>query len=254
VALLELSGMNRYFGGLHAVNDVSFQVDEGQIKAIIGPNGAGKTTLFNLISGNLKPASGTSVFLGRDITHLKPHEIARSGMSRTFQSVKLWNHMTVLENIMIGRHVRSRGGFFAGMLSLPWTLREERACKDYCLGVLELLSLETLAHEEASNLPFGRQRAVEFARALASEPKLLLLDEPAAGLNLHETDELAKLILEIRRSGITILLVEHDMSLVMDIADEILVLDSGRTIAEGPPRAIQRDPAVVRIYLGEDYA
>jgi branched-chain amino acid transport system ATP-binding protein len=162
--------------------------------------------------------------------------------------------MTVLENIMIGRHVRSRGGFFAGMLSLPWTLREERACKDYCLGVLELLSLETLAHEEASNLPFGRQRAVEFARALASEPKLLLLDEPAAGLNLHETDELAKLILEIRRSGITILLVEHDMSLVMDIADEILVLDSGRTIAEGPPRAIQRDPAVVRIYLGEDYA
>ena len=251
-ALLQVTRLNRFFGGLHAVADVSFSVTEGAIKAIIGPNGAGKTTLFNLISGNMEPSSGETRFQGELITGLKAHGIAMRGLARTFQNTKLCPHMTVLENTMLGRHTRSKAGFIAGMLNLPWTWREESEIREKSLKILELLSLEDLSDTEASSLPFGKQRATEFARALAAEPKLLLLDEPASGLNLHETEELAELILKIRDLDMTVLLVEHDMSLVMDISDEIVVLNYGEKIAEGTPSEIQKNQEVIHIYLGED--
>ncbi len=251
-ALLQVTRLNRYFGGLHAVAEVSFSVTEGAIKAIIGPNGAGKTTLFNLISGNMDPFSGETHFRGELITGLKAHEIAMRGLVRTFQNIRLCPHMSVLENTMLGRHTRSKAGFIAGMLNLPWTWREEAEIRDKSLEILNLLSLEDLCDTEAGSLPFGKQRAAEFARALAAEPKLLLLDEPASGLNLHETEELAGLILKIRDLDMTVLLVEHDMSLVMDISDEIVVLNYGGKIAEGTPSEIQKNQEVIRIYLGED--
>ncbi len=251
-ALLQVTRLNRFFGGLHAVADVSFSVSEGAIKAIIGPNGAGKTTLFNLISGNMEPSSGETHFQGQLITGLKAHGIAMRGLARTFQNIKLCPHMSVLENTMLGRHTRSKAGFIAGMLNLPWTWREESEIREKSLKILKLLSLEDLSDTEASALPFGKQRAAEFARALAAEPKLLLLDEPASGLNLHETEELAELILKIRDLDMTVLLVEHDMSLVMDISDEIVVLNYGEKIAEGTPSEIQKNQEVIHIYLGED--
>jgi branched-chain amino acid transport system ATP-binding protein len=250
--LLKVSALNRYFGGLHAVAEVSFSVTEGVIKAIIGPNGAGKTTLFNLISGNMVPSSGQTHFQNKLITGLKAHEIARRGLARTFQNIRLCPHMTVLENTMLGRHTKGRAGFIAGMLNLPWTWREESDIREKSLEILKLLSLEDLCDVEAGSLPFGKQRAAEFARALAAEPKLLLLDEPASGLNLHETEELAELILRIRDLDMTVLLVEHDMSLVMDISDEIVVLNYGKKIAEGTPSEIQKNEEVISIYLGED--
>jgi branched-chain amino acid transport system ATP-binding protein len=250
--LLQVSRLNRFFGGLHAVADVTFSVTDGAIKAIIGPNGAGKTTLFNLISGNMEPSSGETHFEGQLVTGLKAHDIARRGLARTFQNIRLCAHMTVLENTMLGRHTRSKAGFIAGMLNFPWTWREESEIREKSMELLKLLSLEDLCDTEASSLPFGKQRAAEFARALAAEPKLLLLDEPASGLNLHETEELAELILKIRDLDMTVLLVEHDMSLVMDISDEIVVLNYGEKIAEGTPSEIQKNKEVIRIYLGED--
>jgi len=252
--LLQTANLDRYFGGLCAVKDVSFTVPRGVIKAIIGPNGAGKTTLFNLIAGTIPPNHGTVFFRGRQITGWKPHSVAALGIARTFQTTKLFAHMTVLENVMVGRHPRTRSGFLAGMLSLPRIWREEGDSKAKATAILENLDLAEYASEIASNLPFGRQRLVEFARALATEPALLLLDEPAAGLNIYETKELADLILKIRGQGVTCLVVEHDMSLVMNISDYVVVLDQGRKIAEGPPRDIQRNPDVIRIYLGDDHA
>ncbi len=250
--MLELKRINKYFGGLHAVNDVSFRVDQGMIKAVIGPNGAGKTTLFNLIAGNLAPSSGEIRFRGRAIQGMKPHRIAALGMARTFQNIKLFHGMTALESVMVGRHVRSRAGFLAGMFHLPWTWAEERAIRERAMELLELLGIAEFADVEATSLAFGQQRSVEMARALAMEPHLLLLDEPAAGLNIYETGEVARLITRIRDMGITVLLVEHDMSLVMDISDEIVVLSFGEKIAEDIPPAIQQNPEVIRIYLGED--
>ena len=251
--LLETKSLHRSFGGVHAVRDVSMQVRRGMIKAVIGPNGAGKTTLFNLIAGTIPPQKGEVTFQGKRITAWKPHAVAGLGIARTFQTTKLFPHMTVLENVMVGRHPRTRSGFLAGMLNLPCTWREDCDIRDKARAILEDLGLANYASETASNLPFGRQRLVEFARALATEPILLLLDEPAAGLNIYETKELSELILKIRDRGITCLVVEHDMSLVMNISDDVVVLDQGQKIAEGPPHVIQRNAEVIRIYLGDDY-
>ena len=198
MALLEIQNLNRHFGGLHAVNSVSFAVEQGMIKAVIGPNGAGKTTLFNLIAGNL-PANSGSVYLNETkINGRKPYQIARLGLSRTYQNIKLFHGMTALENVMLGRHIRSKAGFMAGMLNLPWTWAEERLIRDKAMEYLDLLGVVDCADIEVSNLSFGQQRGIEFARALATEPALLLLDEPAAGLNIYETAEIGRLIIKIR--------------------------------------------------------
>ncbi len=252
--LLVVEGLTRYFGGLCAVREVGFRVRRGAIKALIGPNGAGKTTLFNLISGTIPVHAGSVHLDGRRITGLAPFRVAELGISRTFQTARLFPQMSVLENVMVGRHARTRAGFLSGMLALPWTLREERQIRERSLELLETLGLAEEAGELASNLAFGRQRLAEIARALATEPEVLLLDEPAAGLNVYETEELARLIEKIRRWGITVLLVEHDMSLVMDICDEIVVLDHGQKLAEGRPEEIQRNPEVIRVYLGDEDA
>jgi branched-chain amino acid transport system ATP-binding protein len=254
MVLLEVNNISKRFGGLQAVKEVSFAVEQGSIKAVIGPNGAGKTTLFNIVSGFLSPDSGAIVYNGNPIHGRSPYEIAEQGLSRTFQHIRLFAHMTAIENVMVGRHVKSRAGFIAGMLNLPWTWREEQEIRQKALAIMDFLDIAGLSHREATNLSYGQQRAVELARALASEPRMLLLDEPAAGLNIRETSDMAKLITRIRSLGITILIVEHDMSLVMKISDEIIVLSYGEKIADDAPRAIQNNPEVVRVYLGEDDA
>ncbi|MBU1641674.1 MAG: ABC transporter ATP-binding protein [Proteobacteria bacterium] len=251
IPLLKIRNLNKRFGGLHAVNAVSFDLKKGAIKAVIGPNGAGKTTLFNLICGALAADSGAVEFDSQPILGLKPYQIAASGIARTFQNIKMFPGMTALENVMVGLHTKSRAGFWAGMLHLPSTLCEEKRIRDRAYELLELLDIAQFADIEARSLAFGQQRAVEFARALASDPTLLLLDEPAAGLNIYETAEVARLITKIQQQGITVLLVEHDMSLVMDISDEIVVLSFGQHIAEGTPSEIQHNKEVIQIYLGE---
>ncbi|MBU4263705.1 MAG: ABC transporter ATP-binding protein [Proteobacteria bacterium] len=251
MTLLDIKNVNKHFGGLQAVSQVSFGVQKGMIKSLIGPNGAGKTTLFNLISGNLPLTSGQIFFAGRPIHGLAPYQIARRGISRTFQNIKLFPGMTALENVMIGRHTRSRAGFISGMFHFPTARKEEDTIREKSFELLQLLEISQYADVEAASLAFGQQRAVEFARALASEPSILLLDEPAAGLNIYETAEIARLITKIQSQGITVLLVEHDMSLVMDISDEIVVLSFGQKIAEDIPSAIQQNKEVIHIYLGD---
>jgi branched-chain amino acid transport system ATP-binding protein len=250
MALLEVEGLRRRFGGVVAVDQVSFRVNSGQIKAIIGPNGAGKTTLFNLISGLLRPDAGRILFKDVPIQKLPPYQIARAGLSRTFQNPSLFLHMNVLENVMVGRHRRSRQEFLGCGLRLPGQGREERAIRQSALEHLEGVGLTHLAEVSAGSLAFGQRRMVELARALATEPDLLLLDEPASGLNTRDKTDLAAFIRRIRERGVTILLVEHDMSMVMGLSDDILVLHNGVPIAEGPPGKIQSDPNVVRVYLG----
>ena len=254
MSFLTVNGLSRSFGGLRAVDDVSFSVERDMIKAVIGPNGAGKTTLFNLIAGALVPDSGEVNLDGARIQGRPPFRIARHGISRTFQNIKLFSHMSVLENVMVGRHIRSGAGFMHAMLRLPRTKREEREIRDTSMELLKLLGIEDLAGQEATSLPFGKQRIVEFARALATEPLLLLLDEPAAGLNIYETAQISDMITTIRGRGVTVLVIEHDMSLVMNISDEITVLSSGKKIAEGAPSDIQRNEEVIRVYLGEEDA
>ena len=252
MALLEVNNLSKRFGGLQAVKDVSFGVERGMIKAVIGPNGAGKTTLFNLLSGFADPDAGDVRFNGSQVHGKGPHEIAAAGISRTFQHIRLFSHMTALENVTVGRHVRSRAGFLAGMLSLPWTHAEEKDIREQALASMDFLGIAHLAENDATSLSYGEQRAVELARALASEPEMLLLDEPAAGLNMRETADLAKLIKRIRDRGITVLIVEHDMSLVMNISDEVVVLSYGEKIADDKPLEIQRNPQVISVYLGDD--
>jgi branched-chain amino acid transport system ATP-binding protein len=252
--LVEARGINRRFGGLQALENVSVQVRKGRIRAVIGPNGAGKTTLFNIVSGVLMPDSGSILLDGHDITRSAPHRIAAMGVSRTFQNPSLFLNMTVLENVMIGRHIRSRCGLFAAALRLPGQIVEESRIRDYALRALEGVGLASEADCQAGALSYGQRRMVELARALATEPRLLLLDEPASGLNTREADDLGERIRRIRDSGVTILLVEHDMSLVMGVSDDVLVLHFGRTIADGSPADVRADGQVVSVYLGGEIA
>jgi branched-chain amino acid transport system ATP-binding protein len=251
--LLEVQNLRRSFGGLIAVDNVSFAVAAGQIKGVIGPNGAGKTTLFNMISGLLKPETGRITFKDRSINGLKPCDIARAGLSRTFQNPSLFLQMNVLQNVMVGRHSRTRHDFLSCGLRWPGQLKEERAIRDQALLQLDYVGLSHLALSPAGALAFGQRRMVELARALATEPQMLLLDEPASGLNTKEKQDLGDLIRKIRDRGITVLLVEHDMSVVMGLSDDILVLHNGTTIAEGPPAVVQNDEKVIRVYLGGEF-
>lgn len=253
MALLEVENVRHCFTGLQALDKVTFQVREGQVKSVIGPNGAGKTTLFNIVSGIFPPTSGRISLCGESIAGLQPHQIARKGISRTFQNLSLFLRMTVLENVMIGRHIRSRRGFVSSALRLPWQVREEKAMRESARQWLSELGLTAVADVPAGSLSFGQRRMVELARAMATEPKLLLLDEPASGLNTSEKEGLAEIISEIHRKNVTILLVEHDMSLVMDVSDEILVLHCGVPIAEGPPAEVRNNKDVVSVYLGGDF-
>jgi ABC-type branched-subunit amino acid transport system ATPase component len=250
--LLEVQGVSMVFGGLLALNNVHTRVWPGQIKAIIGPNGAGKTTLFNIITGIYSPTQGEVLFKGEPIQGLKPNLIAARGITRTFQTIRLFRGMTVLENVMVGFHRHTRSGFLHAALRLSLARREERWMHARAMQILERMGLASMADEEATNLPFGLQRVLEVARALATQPELLILDEPASGLNESESRRLMDLLRSIREEGTTILLVEHDMELVMELAEEILVLVYGTPIAEGPPDAIRSHPEVIAAYLGDE--
>jgi branched-chain amino acid transport system ATP-binding protein len=252
--LLEVENIRRHFGGILALDSVSFRVAQGQIKAVIGPNGAGKTTLFNIISGVLSPDRGQIRFDGVPVIGLKPHEVVCLGIARTFQNPSLFLRMTAAENVMVARHCRTRHGFCASALRLPAQRREERDIRAAAMRHLTSVGLAALADIPVGALSFGQRRMVELARALATEPRLLLLDEPASGLNTREKDDLARLICRIRDDGVTVLLVEHDMSLVMDISEDILVLHYGTPIAEGDPSVVRNNPQVVSVYLGGDFA
>jgi branched-chain amino acid transport system ATP-binding protein len=248
--ILELKDLQMHFGGLAALSGISYGVPPGIIQAVIGPNGAGKTTLFNCISGLLKPTSGEIILEERLINGLEPHRIARLGVSRTFQHVALFASMSVLENVMLGRHPRTRSGFWATGLRFPSMRHEEKRISEAAMAQLEFMGLVQMAHLPAGTLPLGKQKALEIARAMATDPRLILLDEPAGGLNLKETEELGELIHKIRCQGTTVMLVEHDMNLIMDISDRILVLNFGIPLATGAPQEIKDNPAVIEAYLG----
>ena len=254
MTLLKVRDVTRRFGGLTAVDGVSFDVHEGAIKAVIGPNGAGKSTLFNVMTAFDRPDEGEILFDGDSVVGMRPHRIVRAGIARTFQNTQLFEEMTALENVMTGAHAITRTGFLSAAFRLPWTLREEADVAEESARLLRLVGLEEWSSAPAADLPHGLRRLLEIARALATRPRLLLLDEPAAGLNSAETAALAEALYRIRDRGITVVVVEHDMGLVMEVSDEIVVLDRGRKIAEGPPLLIQKDPVVIAAYLGEEDA
>jgi branched-chain amino acid transport system ATP-binding protein len=249
--MLRLQGITKIFGGLIALEEVSYSVEDGTITGIIGPNGAGKTTLFNIVSGIYPQNSGNVYLGGKNISRFAPEKLARLGLVRTFQNVELFGQMTVLENVMVGLHTKSKSGILSCAFKLPGHIREEKYIRERGLQWLEFTGMVELAEVTAGNLPFGKGRLLEIARALALEPRMILMDEPAAGLNSHETIGLAALIRRIRESGVTVVLVEHDMDLVMDVCDAVVVLNLGRKLAEGTPREIQENTAVITAYLGE---
>ncbi len=258
-SILQVCNLGMNFGGLRALDEVDLNVKEGEIVALIGPNGAGKTTFFNCVAGIYEPTDGDVFIAGRPdgrmrrVNGLKPNQVTERGLARTFQNIRLFQNMTVLENVMIGRHCRTKTGIVGAVFKGRGTRKEERRIVDASYAILEKMGLADYVNDFAKNLPYGAQRRLEIARAMATEPFLMLLDEPAAGMNPQETAELVALIRDIRRrEGISILLIEHDMKLVMSLSERIYVVDYGRKIAEGSPEEIKRNPVVIKAYLGDE--
>ena len=248
--LLQLSGVSKNFGGLTALSEVSLHIRRGEIYGLIGPNGAGKTTLFNILTGLYQLDAGSFSFAATSFSSCKPHVLAQAGIARTFQNIRLFPNMTALENIMVGRHLRTHSGIWAALTRHASARREEREIAATSLALLRYVGINRASNTLAKNLSYGEQRRLEVARALATEPKLLALDEPAAGMNATETESLKALLQTIRASGITVLLIEHDVKLIMGLCDRVAVLDYGKKIAEGVPEEVRRNPAVIAAYLG----
>lgn len=250
--VLEVKNITKKFGGIQALTDVSFQVEKGEVFGLIGPNGAGKTTMFNLITSMFPATSGEIVFSGQTLTGLKPYQITKIGVCRTFQNIRLFPDMTVLDNVTVGQHCRTKSGVWSSVFRTMSQRLEEKRIKAKAQELLQLVGLEDYEDTFADSLAYGQQRRLEIARALASEPKLLLLDEPAAGMNEKETNDLYELILKIKKLGITILLIEHDMPLVMKVCDRMAVLNFGKKITQGTPEEIKNNPQVIEAYLGRE--